>query len=115
MNRRTFLRNSVAAAAATVSALRVGTASSFAAAPTNHSVNIVDFAFSPEVLSVRQGDRVTWTNLDIVPHTATAEDGSWDTGEIEPNGRFEMEIVAGMSERYFCRFHPAMSAAFRVS
>jgi len=47
-----------------------------------HDIEIKEFAFNPSILEVRPGDQIRWTNRDISPHTATAEDGSWDTGEL---------------------------------
>jgi len=44
-------------------------------------------------LSVQIGDRVTWTNLDIVPHTATTTDGSWDGGEFGLNESVEIVVA----------------------
>lgn len=110
MNRRTFLVESVAAAAATSSATIIRGASALSSTPQHHIVNIADFAFSPATLSASQGDRVTWINRDIVPHTATANDGSWDTGEIGPGERAVIQLTEGMSAEYFCRFHPSMTA-----
>ena len=44
------------------------------------SLSIRDFAFEPGNLQIPVGATVTWTNYDDAPHTATAKDGSWDTG-----------------------------------
>ena len=44
------------------------------------------FKFAPDVQSAKTGDRITWVNNDIVPHTATALDKSWDTGTIPKGG-----------------------------
>lgn len=76
-----------------------------------HVVEIRDFAFIPEKISARPGDTITWINRDIVPHTATARDYGWDTGEIKPNGRTTLEISPRFSREYFCKYHPAMRGA----
>ncbi len=76
-----------------------------------HVVEIRDFAFIPEKISARPGDTITWINRDIVPHTATARDHGWDTGEIKPNGRTTLEISPRFSREYFCNYHPAMRGA----
>lgn len=47
------------------------------------AISIRGFAFSPGNLQVPVGATVTWTNGDDVPHTATATDGSWDTGTLD--------------------------------
>jgi plastocyanin len=36
------------------------------------TVEIREFKFEPETLTVHEGDTVVWKNDEIVPHTATA-------------------------------------------
>lgn len=109
MKRRTILRSMVAAVAATFAPLSIHGLSVLADDPANYTVEIKDLAFFPSTLSVRVGDTVTWVNQDVVPHTATATDASWDSGEIAANGSTETVVKEGMSSAYFCRFHPVMT------
>ena len=46
------------------------------------SVNTSDFFFSPGTVTIDTGDTVTWRNSGQAPHTATANNGSFDTGTI---------------------------------
>ncbi|MEM7427350.1 MAG: cupredoxin family copper-binding protein [Pseudomonadota bacterium] len=73
-----------------------------------HHVEIREFEFFPAELKVRPGDRIVWVNLDIVPHTATARDESWDTGNLEQGEKAEIAVTDSFSGDYFCRFHPSM-------
>jgi plastocyanin len=43
-----------------------------------------EFDFAPQRVRVAVGDTVTWTNEGAVPHTATDQGASWDTGLIDP-------------------------------
>ena len=43
-----------------------------------YQVNIVDFSFAPNNLTINVGDMVEWTNQDGVSHTSTSDDGVWD-------------------------------------
>src|SRR4051794_29031467 len=43
-------------------------------------VQIVEFTYDPDPVVVQAGGKVTWQNEDSAPHTATADDGSFDTG-----------------------------------
>ncbi len=88
---------------------------SVASAVVDHQVEIKGFAFVPERLDVKVGDTVTFTNLDIVPHTATANDKSWDTGNLDQNESATITITADMMADYFCLFHPNMVAALQVT
>src|SRR3954453_4021385 len=46
-------------------------------------VEIVNFSYSPDPVRVETGGKVIWQNMDPAPHTATADDGSFDTGTLE--------------------------------
>ena len=82
--------------------------------PTHHRVTITDFEFVPSVLTVHPGHRVTWINLDIAPHTATADDNSWDTKRLNANQEQTMVVKAGMATDYYCAFHPMMKGKLRI-
>lgn len=76
-----------------------------------HVVEIRDFGFSQLADPVKPGDIVTWFNADLVPHTATAIDESWDTGNIPPGEMKSVVIVGSAMDSYYCRFHPTMKSA----
>jgi quinohemoprotein ethanol dehydrogenase len=45
-----------------------------------------EYAFTPQVVQVSPGTTLTFKNDGSVVHTATAADGSWDTGDISGGG-----------------------------
>jgi len=73
-----------------------------------HVVMIERFEYDPVNLQVSVGDTVTFTNLDGAPHTATATDGSFDTGLLTRNQSGSITVSAAGSFEYLCVFHPAM-------
>ena len=79
-----------------------------------HVVEIRDLEFTPKELSVTPGDTITWVNYDLVPHTVTADDESWDSGLIDAQGRWQTVVRADMYANYFCRYHPSMIARLRI-
>ena len=79
-------------------------------AQTTHTVVIRQFAFVPETLEVSVGDTVVWVNEDIVPHTATATNGDWDSDALNRGESWSHAVPAPGTVDYFCRFHPAMRA-----
>ena len=79
-----------------------------------HIVRITDFAFVPAELTVAPGDRIRWINDDLAPHTATANDRSWDTGRLDRGDETALVVTPEMTGAYFCRFHPAMKGMLRV-
>ena len=78
------------------------------------TVRISRFAFVPASVEIRPGDTVVWTNEDLAPHTATARDGSWDTGALETAMSRRMVFTAPGDFEYFCAFHPHMIGTVAV-
>ncbi len=79
-----------------------------------HVVEIRNLEFTTKELVVAPGDTITWVNYDIVPHTVTADDESWDSGLVEAQGQWQTVVKADMHKTYFCRYHPSMTAGFRI-
>jgi plastocyanin len=100
----------VAYAAAMVITLLCPTNAIAQGASQVHTVIIGNFKFTPEVLIVEPGDRIVWVNQDIVPHTATALDKSWDTGAIASNESREVVVKQAQTLAYYCFYHPVMTA-----
>lgn len=76
---------------------------------------IEGFAFQPGSLEVTAGTTVTWTNVDPAPHTVTAADGSFDSGQIASGSAFSHTFEAAGTFAYACAIHPTMTATVIVS
>ncbi len=99
MHRRQILRLLAAAPLAAIAST---------ARAATHDVIIKGFAFEPASLQVNAGDKVRSINEDGAQHTATAEDGSFDTGPLGRNASAEITINAAGQHPYFCALHPRM-------
>jgi plastocyanin len=82
--------------------------------PAADRIEIAGFTFAPTPLRVPVGTVVTWTNLDPAAHTVSARDGSFDSGTLEPNSRFEATFDRAGTFAYVCRIHPTMRGSVRV-
>lgn len=80
----------------------------------DRSVRIADFAFAPRTLTITVGDRVTWTNRDAVEHTATARNGSFDTGLLGDGESATFRFTSAGTYRYLCTPHPSMTGTIVV-
>ena len=80
-----------------------------AKSPTN-TVTIVNFAYSPSTLTIVKGTVVTWQNNDGVAHTATSDNGTWDTGTIPSGGSKTVTFDSAGTYAYHCTVHPMMTA-----
>lgn len=78
------------------------------------SVSIRDFRFDPGNLRVPVGAKITWTNFDEAPHTATARNGRWDTGILNKGGSAVLTFAEAGEYPYYCAVHPDMKAVIVV-
>lgn len=74
-------------------------------------MTIQNFAFGPNAITVKAGTTVTWTNLDSAAHTVTADDGSFDSGQIVQNQTFSHIFNTPGTVTYHCSNHPGMAQA----
>jgi LPXTG-motif cell wall-anchored protein len=85
-----------------------------AIAAASGSVTIADFTFSPTSITIDVGDTVTWNNNGPTPHSATANDGSFDTGILKKGQSGSHTFDQAGSFSYFCKPHPYMKATVVV-
>ena len=108
MNRRRLLAGAGALALAPV--LRAAQASD----GTDHTVTLEGMMFKPAELSVKRGDRITWVNKDLFPHTVTA-DGVFDSHEIAASKSWSYVANRVGNYVYRCTLHPTMNARLIVT
>jgi plastocyanin len=105
--------------------LTVGCGSSSPSAPstggTGTPVSIVagsstltTTAYAPNPISVAIGGTITWTNNDVVAHTSTGDDGSWNSGTIAPGSNFSRTFPSAGTFAYHCTIHPGMVGTVTV-
>lgn len=82
--------------------------------PTLRTVVIESMQFSPQQVEVKLGETVVWTNKDFFPHTATAEDHSFDSGEIATNRSWRFKPRKKGVFPYVCTLHPTMKGSLVV-
>jgi plastocyanin len=100
-------------------ALLLSTSSSFAAADMT-SINIVEpklqskWTFAPGTLRVQPGTWITWSNAGQDPHTVTAVDGLFDSGNLDPSEGFSWFFGDPGTFEYTCTLHPWMTGKIIV-
>ena len=73
-------------------------------------VIIKNLSFQPAELKVQPGQTVEFKNEDIFAHTVTADDGSFDSGLIQPGSSWKLTISKAATIAYHCTPHPNMKA-----
>jgi plastocyanin len=84
------------------------------AAAKSASVTIKDFEFTPATVTIAVGGTVTWTNNGPSTHTVTADDGSFDSGNLSQGKTFSHTFQTAGTFTYHCSIHPFMTATVIV-
>ena len=82
--------------------------------PGANEVWIQDFAFSPSSITVSVNTTITWTNKDAVAHTATSNNGVFDSGSISDGGTYSYHFTTPGTYAYLCTPHPHMTGTIIV-
>jgi plastocyanin len=90
------------------------TAATTTAATATNAATIKGFSFQPDVLKVKVGAKVTWTNDDTVAHTVTADTNSFASGNLQPGGSFSFTFTRPGTYAYHCSIHPSMHGSVVV-
>jgi plastocyanin/uncharacterized membrane protein len=103
-----------AVAVVVLSAVCFGAYGAQPAGDANHIVIIKQMRFDPAQMTVHAGDTVEWKNEDIFSHTVTADDGSFDSGLIDPGHSWQRTFQTTQTLAYHCGPHPNMKATLLV-
>jgi plastocyanin len=84
-------------------------------ASTSGRIDISNFEFVPNSVTVKAGTPVTWTNKDSSAHTATATGpgAGFDTGTLQQGDSKTLKVAPG-TYHYICDIHPFMKATLLV-
>jgi len=78
------------------------------------SVEIVDFEFKPGNIEIEKDGKITWTNNDSAAHTATADEGEFDSGQLNKGKTYTKTFDESGTFEYHCANHPSMTATVEV-
>jgi plastocyanin len=78
------------------------------------TVDIASFKYAPPAAVVSKGATVSFVNKDKAPHTATAQDGSFDTKRLEKGQKGDVTLDEAGTFTYICEYHRFMEAKITV-
>lgn len=78
------------------------------------TVDISNFAFNPDSVTIVTGGKVIWKNSDSVDHTVTSDDGAFDSGQLATGATFSRTFDKAGTFTYHCTNHPTMTATVVV-
>ena len=79
--------------------------------PGSGSNTSIGKAYSPDPITVVAGQNSTikWVNDDAAPHTVTADDASFDSGNVAQGASFSFTFTTPGTYHYHCIYHPWMT------
>jgi plastocyanin len=78
-------------------------------------IEIKDFAFNPQTLTVKSGETVTWINRDEEPHTVVSVGKKFKKSTaLDTDQEFTITAGAPGTYTYFCSVHPKMTGTIVV-
>jgi plastocyanin len=79
-----------------------------APAPAPAVVHLKNFTFVPETVTIRPGQSVRFVQDDETPHTVTASDNSFDSGNLDKGKSWTHAFAKEGTYAYFCAYHTYM-------
>ena len=78
-------------------------------------IEIKDFAFNPQSITVKSGAKVTWINRDEEPHTIVSVGKQFKKSTaLDTDQEFTITVGAPGTYEYFCSVHPKMTGTIVV-
>lgn len=74
------------------------------------AVTIDNFTFTPQILTVKVGTTITWTNHDDIPHAVMSENADFHSKALDTDDSFSYTAAKPGTYSYFCSLHPKMTA-----
>src|SRR5256886_16734707 len=72
-----------------------------------NKIEIKDFAFNPQTITVKSGEKVTWINRDEEPHTIVSVEKQFKKSTaLDTDQEFTITAGAPGPYQYFCSVHP---------
>jgi len=79
-------------------------------------VNIFNYKFDPETVTIPEGTTVTWTNKDEVPHTVASSDKSFKgSAGLDTGDSYSYTFTKAGTYKYYCTLHPFMTGTIVVT
>jgi plastocyanin len=80
------------------------------------AIKMQNIAFDPKSVTVKVGQKVTWTNEDTVDHNVTSQSGETIKSDNFGKGAtFSFTPKKAGTIKYVCTIHPGMTATLTVT
>jgi len=72
-------------------------------------ITIQNSVFTPSDVTIMVSGSILWVNNDETVHTVTAKDGSFDSGDLQPQASFSFTFNTVGPHPYHCKYHGEMT------
>ncbi len=97
-----------------VATLAAGALASQGAPAADAKVQIDQYAFLPQRITVKAGATVTWTNDDDDSHTVASNSKLFKSKALDTGDKFSFTFTTPGTYAYICSVHPYMTGAVVV-
>ena len=82
---------------------------------SGNRIEIKDFAFNPQTITVKSGDKITWINRDEEPHTIVSVEKQFKkSSALDTDQEFTITAGAPGTYTYYCSVHPKMTGTIVI-
>jgi plastocyanin len=79
------------------------------------TIGIQDGSFEPQSINVAAGSTIRWMNHGGDDHSVTADNNSFDSGDLSPGGSYSARFRQPGTYTYHCELHPEMKGTIVVA
>jgi plastocyanin len=81
----------------------------------SNKIEIKDFMFNPQKITVKSGEKITWINRDEEPHTVVSVGKKFPKSSgLDTDQEYSITAGAPGTYEYFCSVHPKMTGTIVV-
>jgi plastocyanin len=80
-----------------------------------NKIEIKEFMFNPQKITVKSGEKITWINRDEEPHTVVSVGKKFQkSSALDTDQEYSITAGAPGTYEYFCSVHPKMTGIIVV-
>lgn len=76
--------------------------------PSSTEVQVDNFTFGPDTITVAANTTVTWVNKDDIPHVIASNDGLFKSKALDTDDKYSYTFTKPGTYSYYCSIHPKM-------
>src|SRR5215468_8276173 len=82
---------------------------------SENKIEIKDFAFNPQTITVKSGEKITWINRDEEPHTVVSVGKQFKKSPgLDTDQTYTITAGVPGTYTYYCSVHPKMTGTIVI-